>query len=58
MFPYMMSQRNKTFSYADCKFANEKDKDSTARMVVFKDIGVMNSYTFESTFYATFNPKT
>ena len=47
-----MSQRNKLFSFSDCKFANEKDKESTARLVLFKELGVLNSYTLESTFYA------
>lgn len=34
-FPYLISQANKMISYKDCTFAWEKDKESTARVVVF-----------------------
>lgn len=50
-----MSQKSKLFSFSDCKFANEKEKESTARMVMFREIQVMISYTLESTFYAPYN---
>jgi hypothetical protein len=53
--PYLMSQRNKLFSFSDCKFANEKEKESTGRVVVFKEIGILASYTLESTYYAMYN---
>lgn len=56
--PYIFSQKNKIFSFPDCKFANEKDKESTARIVMFKEYQILNSYTLESTFYAPYNPKT
>ena len=52
VIPYMLSQKNKLFSFQDCKFANEKEKESTARLVMFKDLQILNSYTLESTFYA------
>lgn len=58
VIPYILSQKNNLFSLKDCKFANERDKDSTARMVMFKELGVVNSYTLESTFYAPYDPKT
>ncbi len=57
LIPYMFGQRNKLFSFTDCKFANEAAKESTARMVIFREFNVLNSYTLESTFYAGFNPK-
>jgi hypothetical protein len=55
LIPYMLSQRNKLFSFPDCKFGNEREKESTARMVMFKEFSVNNSYTLESTFYAMYN---
>ena len=55
--PYLFSQKNKIFNFADCKFANEKDKESTARIVMFKELNVLNSYTLETTFYSPLNPK-
>ena len=57
VLPYFLAQKNRLFSFADCKFANEKDKEATARYVMFKQFGIINSYTLESTFYAAFNPK-
>lgn len=58
LIPYLFGQRNRLFAFADCKFANEPAKDSTARMVLFRELGILNSYTLESTFYAPFNAKT
>lgn len=55
LIPYLFSQKSKLFSFSDCKFANEKEKDSTARLVLFKEFQVLNSYTLESTFYAPLN---
>lgn len=53
LIPYLMSQRSKIFCYNDCKFANEKEKEATARIVLFKEFGIVNSYTIESTFYGS-----
>ena len=53
VIPYMFSQKNKLFSFQDCKFANEKEKEATARLVIFKQLGVINSYTLESTFFSS-----
>ena len=33
--------------------ALEKDKEATARIVLFKEIGILNSYTLEATFYGS-----
>ena len=55
--PYFLAQKNPLFSFADCKFANERDKEATARLVMFKQFGIINSYTLESTFYAAFSQK-
>lgn len=51
MIPYVFSQNNSAVSYKDCKFANEREKDTTARLVVFKELLVCTSFTLESTFY-------
>ena len=37
--------------------ALEKDKESTARIVLFKELGIINSYTLEATFYGSENFK-
>ena len=54
----MFGQRNKLFSFSDCKFANEKEKESTARMVMFREYSIKTSYTLESSFYAPYNTTT
>jgi hypothetical protein len=55
--PYLLDQKNTLFSFADCKFANEREKESTGRLVMFKEFGILNSYTMESTFYSHYNPR-
>ena len=41
------------FSLKDCKFAMEKEKETTARIVLFREFGILNSYTLECTFYGS-----
>ena len=55
MIPYMLGQRSKFFQFNDCKFANEKEKESTARLVMFTEFNILNSYTLEATFYAPYD---
>lgn len=38
------------FSLANCSFVVEKAKETTARVVVWRQIGVNRSYTMESTY--------
>ncbi len=38
------------FSYRNCSFAVEKSKEATARVVVWRELGVVRSYTMESTY--------
>lgn len=49
--PLLMSQQNNNFSYRSSRFRVEKSRESTARIVVFKEFGVTASYTCESTFF-------
>ena len=51
VFPYMFSQRTKMFSFKESSFAIEKEKESTGRIVVFREMEVANSYTLEASFY-------
>lgn len=51
LLPFMMNERNKLFSYKDCRFALEKEKENTARIVLFKELGITNTYTLEASFY-------
>jgi predicted nucleic acid-binding Zn finger protein len=38
------------FEYNSCKFVVEKSKEATARVVVWRQMGVQRSYTMESTY--------
>jgi hypothetical protein len=51
LLPFMINERNKLFSYKDCRFALEKEKENTARIVLFKELGITNTYTLEASFY-------
>lgn len=51
MIPYVFSQQCAEVNFDDCKFANEKEKETTARLVVFRELMITTSFTLESTFY-------
>jgi hypothetical protein len=51
MVPEYVSQVCPIFNVRDCKFALEREKDTTARIVLFKELGILNSYTLETTFF-------
>lgn len=50
--PLVMSQLSENFSYIFSRFQMEKYKESTARMVMFKEFNIINSYTCEASFFA------
>jgi len=49
--PLMCCQKNSLFSLKDCRFRIEKCKESTARVVIFREYGIMNSFTLECSFF-------
>lgn len=51
MIPLLCCHKNKNFSFKDCRFRVEKCKESTARVVVFREFNIMNSFTLECSFY-------
>lgn len=51
LMPKLLARSNKLFSYPDCHFRLEASKQATARVVIFKELGVLNSYTLEASFY-------
>lgn len=51
LFPWMMSQKAPDkFSFSGCKFRVRKCKESTARVVMWRQMGITNSFTMEATF--------
>ncbi|TRY99459.1 hypothetical protein DNTS_022999 [Danionella cerebrum] len=47
--PKLLSQTAPAFSLSSCSFVVERSKEATARVVVWREIGVQRSYTMEST---------
>ncbi|KAJ8413913.1 hypothetical protein AAFF_G00065110 [Aldrovandia affinis] len=47
--PKILSHVAPAFSMSSCSFVVEKSKESTARVVVWREMGVQKSYTMEST---------
>ena len=46
----MLSQNSPIFDFNSCKFNIEKSKETTARVVLRKDMHIVNSFTLESTY--------
>ena len=46
----MLDTISSSFSFANCSFLVEKAKETTARVVIWRQIGVNRSYTMESTY--------
>ena len=50
LFPYTLSQICPFFMYKDCRFGNQKSKESTARMALFNELKCKAIYTMEYSF--------
>ena len=50
IFPYILEQQAEVFSYADCAFSVQRQKEGTGRVVGWKELGVTNSFTLEASF--------
>jgi len=50
IFPHLLSQRNDHLNLDDCSWKVTKPKCSTGRVVVGRELGVLNSFTLEATF--------
>lgn len=51
LIPLCLSTRNRIFSLRDTHFRLEKSKEGTARIVMFRELNIINSYTLEASFY-------
>jgi cytosolic carboxypeptidase protein 2/3 len=47
IFPLIMSKNCDVFSYKDCSWAIPKDRENCARVIVWKEFGMVNSFTLE-----------
>jgi hypothetical protein len=51
VLPLLCCHQNSCFSFAGSSFKIEKAKESTGRVVVFRDFNIMNSFTLECSFH-------
>jgi len=50
VFPLMFSRISDYFSFDNCSFKIEKAKEATARVVIWKEFNLVNSFTCECSF--------
>jgi len=50
VFPQLLSRRNDMFTFSDCSFKVQKARTSCGRIVVWKELNVVSSYTMEASF--------
>ena len=50
LFPYIMSKVHHAYSYYDCSFAVQKNKEGTARVTLWKMLRINEIYTLEASF--------
>ncbi|XP_029675008.1 cytosolic carboxypeptidase 1-like isoform X2 [Formica exsecta] len=50
MLPHLMQRTSSAFALPLCSFKVERNKESTARVAVWRQLGVSRSYTMESSF--------
>jgi hypothetical protein len=50
LYPFMLSKISPVFSFAGCRFKMQRSKESTLRMSLYKEIGISNVFTIESSF--------
>lgn len=50
MLPALMHRISAAFALGSCSFRVEKERESTARVTVWRHLGVTRSYTMEASF--------
>ena len=55
VLPKILDEKSEMFRFFSCKFRIEKSKLRTARVVLFKEYGIMNCFTLEASFYGYIN---
>lgn len=51
VLPKLLDEATQMFRFYSCKFRIEKSKLKAARVVLFKEFGVMNCFTLEASFH-------
>ncbi|KAJ3145766.1 Cytosolic carboxypeptidase 1, partial [Irineochytrium annulatum] len=50
IFPSLLSSISPLFDMSACKYTIERSKEATARVVLWREMGIVGSYTLESTY--------
>jgi hypothetical protein len=50
IFPFLYSKRSQNFSMPNCNFNIQKSREATARVVMWKEFHLINSFTLECSF--------
>lgn len=50
IFPCLLDKNSDLFNYEDCSFNVQKSKESTMRVVMWKELGITNTFTCEASF--------
>lgn len=50
VFPQIYAENNENFSYEDCCFEVQKSREATARVVMWREFNLINSFTLEASF--------
>ena len=53
IFPRLLWRNSPVFSFSDCSFKIGRSKETTARVVVHRELGIVNSFTLEATLAGT-----
>jgi hypothetical protein len=51
ILPLLCCHKNSSYNFAVCSFKIEKCKETTARIVLFREYNIMNSFTLECSFF-------
>lgn len=55
VLPKLLSERTEMFRFYSCKFRIQKSKLKAARVVLWKEFGIMNCFTLEASFHGYLN---
>jgi len=55
IIPLMCCQKNELFKLKGCRFRLERGREATARVAIFKEFNIMNSFTLECSFFGKEN---
>lgn len=50
IFPFLFARNSENFSFNGCNFVVQKARESTARVVMWREFNLINSFTLETTF--------